>query len=162
LLLLSRDDRKVRIETGSGWNQSFDQTAAGIIRDPMTPLLKNNQHSAAIRAGVEALARAVDSKLAPGPAATPRPQSQAVAPLPPPSQSPQPFSTAPAPVGVGSVGMFPMMLLCGVPIFILVCAVLVLRRFTAFARGSQRPGMTSGSAFGGFLSEYGSSSSSSS
>ena len=72
LLLVSRLDRKARIELGAGWRRDKDAQAEQIMQDHIIPRFKSGDFSGGIVAGVEALdAMARDRQLP----ATPRPTS---------------------------------------------------------------------------------------
>ncbi len=55
LLLVSRNDRKARIELGAGWNRDKDKMCKRIMDDLIIPEFKQDKYSAGIVAGVEAL-----------------------------------------------------------------------------------------------------------
>ena len=55
LLLVSRDDRKARIELGAGWGRTEDALCQQIMDGHIIPQFKQGQFSAGIAAGVEAL-----------------------------------------------------------------------------------------------------------
>jgi uncharacterized protein len=57
LLLVSRDDRKARIELGGGWGRSEDALCAQIMDGHIIPQFKQGQFSTGIAAGVESLDR---------------------------------------------------------------------------------------------------------
>ncbi|MFM9994554.1 MAG: TPM domain-containing protein [Phycisphaerales bacterium] len=56
LLLVSKGDRKVRIELGSGWSRERDAVAASIVADTIVPEFKAGRFSEGLARGVEALA----------------------------------------------------------------------------------------------------------
>ena len=56
LLLVSRDDRKARIELGGGWGRRAEQRTRDIMQRVIVPRFKAGDFSGGIRAGVEALA----------------------------------------------------------------------------------------------------------
>jgi uncharacterized membrane protein YgcG len=56
LLLVSRDDRKARIELGSDWRRAHDAQATRIMETRIIPRFKQGQFSRGIVEGVEALA----------------------------------------------------------------------------------------------------------
>ncbi len=55
LLLVSRNDRKARIELGAGWGRREDALCRRIMDEQIIPNFKQGQFSAGIVAGVEAL-----------------------------------------------------------------------------------------------------------
>ncbi|MBI1317559.1 MAG: hypothetical protein GC168_01240 [Candidatus Hydrogenedens sp.] len=55
LLLVSRDDRKARIELGADWGREQDQTCQQIMEGVIVPAFKKRDFSGGIVAGVEAL-----------------------------------------------------------------------------------------------------------
>lgn len=55
LLLVSKDDRKARIELGAGWGREDDAQCREIMDDYIIPHFKQGQFSEGILAGVEAL-----------------------------------------------------------------------------------------------------------
>lgn len=55
LLLVSKDDRKARIELGAGWGREDDAKCREIMDDYIIPHFKQGQFSQGILAGVEAL-----------------------------------------------------------------------------------------------------------
>ena len=57
LLLVSKGDRRARIELGAGWGRSENQTCQRIMDEHIIPQFKQGQFSAGILAGVEALDR---------------------------------------------------------------------------------------------------------
>jgi uncharacterized protein len=60
LLLVARDDRKVRIEVGSGLEGVLPDILCGrIIRDNIIPHFRKNDYDEGIRAGVEAILAAI-------------------------------------------------------------------------------------------------------
>lgn len=74
LLLVSKNDRKARIELGAGWRHDKDQQAQQIMDTLIIPRFKQGDFSGGIVAGVEALDKmARDLKL---PAAPRQPPSQ--------------------------------------------------------------------------------------
>ncbi len=63
LLLVSKGDRKARIELGAAWERSHDRTAKEIMDNLIIPLFKKNDYSKGIVSGVEgldAMARGLD------------------------------------------------------------------------------------------------------
>jgi len=64
LLLIVKDDRKLRIETGYGLEASLtDAVCSYIINNEITPHFKDGDFDAGVRSGVEAMIRAADGKL---------------------------------------------------------------------------------------------------
>lgn len=55
LLLVSKHDRKARIELGAGWRHDEDAQTQRIMNDLMIPKFRQGDYSAGILAGVEAL-----------------------------------------------------------------------------------------------------------
>jgi uncharacterized protein len=55
LLLVSRDDRKARIELGVGWTYEKEAVAQQIMQNVIVPRFRNGEYSTGIREGVEAL-----------------------------------------------------------------------------------------------------------
>lgn len=55
LLLVSRDDRKARIELGAGWRRDKDVAAQQIMDDLIIPKFRQGDYSGGILAGVEGL-----------------------------------------------------------------------------------------------------------
>ncbi|MFH1302370.1 MAG: TPM domain-containing protein [Planctomycetota bacterium] len=55
LVLVSKNDRKARIELGAGWGRREDALCRQIMDEYMVPLFKQGQFSQGILAGVEAL-----------------------------------------------------------------------------------------------------------
>lgn len=55
LLLISKQDRKARIELGAGWGREKDARCREIMDDLIVPAFKQGKFSAGIVAGVEAL-----------------------------------------------------------------------------------------------------------
>ena len=75
LLLIARDDRKMRIEVGYGLEGALnDATARRIIGDVIAPRFKQNDYFGGIQAGIEAMARVVRAE--PMPAAPIAPQDE--------------------------------------------------------------------------------------
>lgn len=56
LLLISKGDRKARIELGADWSRKWDAHSAQIMKDVIVPRFKAGQFSQGIREGVSALA----------------------------------------------------------------------------------------------------------
>jgi uncharacterized protein len=57
LLLVSRLDRKARIELGPGWGQEKDSACWSLMQDHLVPAFKREQHSSALAFGASALDR---------------------------------------------------------------------------------------------------------
>jgi uncharacterized protein len=55
LLLISRDDRKARIELGEDWGHRWDAYCRRLMNDVMVPKFKEGEHSLGIVRGVDAL-----------------------------------------------------------------------------------------------------------
>lgn len=71
LLLVSKGDRKARIELGGGWGRSEDATARRIMNELIVPRFKEGKFSDGIVAGVEgldAMARKLELPTVPRPA----------------------------------------------------------------------------------------------
>lgn len=62
LLLVSRDDRKARIELGAGWGREKDQVCLEIMDKHIIPAFKRGEFSAGIAAGVAGLVQMAQSK----------------------------------------------------------------------------------------------------
>ena len=60
LLLVSKNDRKVRIELGKGFLSTYDNQAKRIIDDVIVPEFKQSRYSAGISNGVAAIAQMVE------------------------------------------------------------------------------------------------------
>lgn len=74
LLLVARDDRKVRIEAGYGLEGSLPDALAGrIVRGEIVPRFRQGDHSGGIAAGVDATLAALEGRWAG--AATPAPDA---------------------------------------------------------------------------------------
>ncbi len=56
LLLVSRDDRKARIELGADWGHRFDARAARVMEGDILPKFKKSDYSGGLADGVRALA----------------------------------------------------------------------------------------------------------
>ncbi|RCS46304.1 TPM domain-containing protein [Bremerella cremea] len=70
MLLVSRDDRKARIELGGGWGRREDELCRQIMDEQIVPRFKQGDFSAGILAGVESLdkmARKLELPAAPVP-----------------------------------------------------------------------------------------------
>jgi uncharacterized protein len=71
LLLVAKDDHKLRIEVGQGLEGALtDATSNRIIDETMKPLLRQNQYFAAINAGVTQILKVVDGEELPPPDVT--------------------------------------------------------------------------------------------
>ncbi len=55
MLLVARNDRKVRIELGDGYNSSYNQRAKGVIDEYILPFFKKDNYEAGIEKGVRGL-----------------------------------------------------------------------------------------------------------
>ena len=58
LIIVSRGDRKARIELGADWGRRWDAYAQRVMNDRMVPRFKAGAYGDGLAAGVEALARA--------------------------------------------------------------------------------------------------------
>src|SRR6202451_4752918 len=68
LLILAKDDHKLRIENGYGLEGVLTDAASNrIIQDTMVPLLRQGQYFAAISAGVDQMMRLIDGESLPPP-----------------------------------------------------------------------------------------------
>jgi len=68
LLILAKDDHKLRIENGYGLEGVLTDAASNrIIEDSMVPLLRQGQYFAAISAGVDQMMRLIDGEQLPPP-----------------------------------------------------------------------------------------------
>src|SRR6202050_5173298 len=68
LLILAKDDHKLRIENGYGLEGVLTDAASNrIIEDTMVPLLRQGQYFAAISAGVDQMMRLIDGESLPPP-----------------------------------------------------------------------------------------------
>ncbi len=70
LVLVSKGDRKARIELGAGWHRDKDQLCKSIMDDQIIPNFKRQDFSAGIKAGVVALDAMARELPLPGGAAT--------------------------------------------------------------------------------------------
>lgn len=59
LILIARDDRKMRIELGRGYPRSADAVAAEILRQDMTPAFRDRRYGDGVLAAMDALERRV-------------------------------------------------------------------------------------------------------
>lgn len=57
LVIVSRDDRRARIELGASWERRWDRYAQAVMNDRMVPRFKTGDYGAGLIAGVDALAR---------------------------------------------------------------------------------------------------------
>lgn len=88
LLLVSRDDRKARIELGAGWRRDHDATALRIMDEQIIPNFRTGQYALGIRSGVAGLdAMARDLQL---------PAGQKVS---------RPWTTTEIMIGIGVLGL---------------------------------------------------------
>jgi uncharacterized protein len=72
LLLVARDDRKVRIEVGYGLEGSLPDALSGrIIRGEMVPRFRGGDYAGGVQAGVDAVVKALDGTYSPPPDALP-------------------------------------------------------------------------------------------
>lgn len=68
LLILAKNDRRIRIENGYGLEGVLTDAASNrIIEDTMVPLLRQGQYFAAISAGVDQMMRLIDREELPAP-----------------------------------------------------------------------------------------------
>lgn len=67
LLLVSKGDRKARIELGAGWGREKDALCKRIMDEEIIPPFKRGQYSAGIVAGVKALYKMADKLELPKP-----------------------------------------------------------------------------------------------
>lgn len=73
LLVIAKDDRKLRIEVGYGLEGVLtDATSKRIISDDVVPQFRQGDFSAGVVAGVSRIMRVVDGEALPPPAAAPR------------------------------------------------------------------------------------------
>ncbi|MBU1425930.1 MAG: YgcG family protein [Gammaproteobacteria bacterium] len=76
LLLIAKDDRKLRIEVGYGLEGALnDATAKRIVSEIITPYFKSGEFYAGIDAGVSAIIKVVEGEPLPPPAQRASPQS---------------------------------------------------------------------------------------
>lgn len=73
LLLVSKYDRRARIELGAGWKRDKDAQALEIMNERILPHFKDGDYSTGILAGVEALAAMAEGLALPAPPTKPRP-----------------------------------------------------------------------------------------
>ncbi|MBX3357564.1 MAG: TPM domain-containing protein [Phycisphaeraceae bacterium] len=62
LLLVSKGDRKVRVEMGAAWNRDRDAAAAAVVSGVIVPAFKSGQFSRGIEQGVAGLAARLGSQ----------------------------------------------------------------------------------------------------
>ncbi|MBL8990314.1 MAG: TPM domain-containing protein [Phycisphaerae bacterium] len=55
LLLISKNDRKARIELGAGWKHDYDEFAAEVMNNLIVPNFKRGRFSEGVRVGVDGL-----------------------------------------------------------------------------------------------------------
>jgi uncharacterized protein len=137
LLLVSKGDRKVRIEMGSLWTHDRDAVAASVINGTIVPRFKAGDFSGGIRDGADALARQLGAP--PGGA----PPTSAASP-----QSPALPRGAPATGPLHSTGMSKLFGPCAcivLPIIFIVVMSLIHR----VGRGTGGGGMMGTPAGGG-------------
>jgi len=99
LFVVSRGDRKARIELGAGWGTAWDGAARRILRGAVIPHFRDDEYSTGIRTGVEALAemaRAADRTPAAGGTSAGGP-----APVPPPADFQHRFTRRQNPMSTG-------------------------------------------------------------
>lgn len=71
MLIVAKDDRRLRIEVGYGLEGALnDATAKRIISETITPLFKAGDFPGGVSAGVDAILKVVDGEALPEPAAT--------------------------------------------------------------------------------------------
>ena len=73
LLLVSKDDRKARIELGAGWRRDKDELSRQIMEYQIIPHFKDGDYSGGILAGVESLDKMARGLTLPGRPSRPRP-----------------------------------------------------------------------------------------
>lgn len=127
LLLVSRDDRKARIELGAGWSAAINAQAEWIMDGTIIPRFKRGEFSEGIKAGVLALAA-----MARGPAAQMSPDDPTTAGSPPPAPASGGGPTAPAPGGFNNINS---LWSCFVPVVVLIVIVVIGRGVIAGMRG---------------------------
>ena len=96
MLLVSKNDKKARIELGAGWRRDKDIAAQAIMQQQIIPRFRQGNFSAGIVAGVEALDRLARDLKAPAAktATTPRPAAGAIPAPPVTTHSPSPRPTS--------------------------------------------------------------------
>jgi uncharacterized membrane protein YgcG len=115
LVLVSRDDRKARIELGAGWSMNLDAQTQRIMQQVMVPNFKRGDFSRGIRDAVLALDESVRQRMSGGPtgdgaAATGGTPAGGAAPDPvtryrPPSASSSSSNGIGPLIGCGGVGL---------------------------------------------------------
>jgi uncharacterized protein len=74
VVVVAKDDRRVRIEVGYGLEGAVpDALAKRIIAEQITPHFRDGDYAAGLSAGVDALAKLIDGEALPPPAATSQP-----------------------------------------------------------------------------------------
>ncbi len=140
LLLVSKGDRKARIELGKGFTRERDEQCAQIMQGAIIPRFKQGDYSGGIKAGVNAL-DAMARGAAPAP---PRRTAQPSVVTSPSSSAPStPFQYAPARPSLGSSFAGPLVCI-GVG-FVVVVAIIIIA-------AARRAG---GAGYGGYGSGYG-------
>lgn len=121
LLIVAKDDRRLRIEVGYGLEGALnDATAKRIISETITPLFKAGDFPGGVAAGVDAILKVVDGEALPEPAARPGAGS-----------------------GVANLGNIPETLLFG-SLFALVIGGTILRRLLGNLLGATVAGGLAG------------------
>jgi uncharacterized membrane protein YgcG len=147
LLLVSKGDRKARIELGKAFNRERDEQATAIMQGAIVPRFKRGDFSGGIRAGVEQLdALARGARLgyaAPRNAA----QTPGAAPAPPRSAPAVPSSSIPSPGIPNRLGALFGPLVC---VGIGILAVIVLIVAGAMGRAGSRGAGRVAPGYGGF------------
>lgn len=132
LLLVSKGDRKVRLELGSGWSHSRDALMTNVVNRAIVPRFKSGDFSGGIREGVAQIAARIDGEPAPEPRTGSSPTTQPANPAPAPAATDQPSPQA-APVyrpssparGMGlAASIAPVLMLVLGGIFIVIVIVL--------------------------------------
>jgi len=83
LLLIAKDDKKVRIEVGRGLEGALpDVTSSRIIREYITPEFRKNDYAAGIQAGVDRISQVIQGEPLPAPIAKQGQQSTTILGLP--------------------------------------------------------------------------------
>jgi uncharacterized protein len=76
LLLIAKDDHKLRIDVGYGLEGTLtDVTAKHIVSDTITPYFKRKDFYAGIDAGLDAIIKVIDGEVLPAPSSTRQAQS---------------------------------------------------------------------------------------
>ena len=94
MLLVAKAERKIRIETGTGYGRSLDAPMKAVIDTVMTPRFKAGNFSGGILEGARALMRGAQTRRATA-ATQPAPRGETSAPQ---RQSPPPQPASPRPV----------------------------------------------------------------